>query len=137
MNERLAFYEECSEEINDMLREVKSKKSSSDIEKLYGIDIPLCEIVMVGYSEKTMAAFEKEKQAEAAMRGAQELRKGVQEAAREFSSPGLDPEIALNAALVVTGQAKKDIHSIEGLKDLFKSSDGKLIVPEFLKGGKK
>lgn len=139
VEKRLEFYKEHSGEINKKLREANARDSHSETEKRYGIDIILFNIGKVDFSDKTKASLERQKQAEADMAGARERRKGVSEAIHEFSiaSPELDPETTLNAALVVTSQAKKDIHSVEGFKNLFKSADGKLILPEFLKGGKK
>ena len=139
MDERLEFYRKNSEEINKKLREAESSESYSAIEKLYGIDITLVQFSEVSFSKETKAALEKQKQAEATMKGAEALRKTLLETIQQLTatSPQSDPEVILNKALVIVGKATNDVHSVEGLRGIFKSDDGKLILSEFLKGGKK
>lgn len=122
---RLAFYKKHRPKIIWLLNhEAERRNERSAIEERYGIDIRIFNLSDISFTQEMKKAFEKKREAEATMKGAEILAKRQEEIARKWqeSELGLSPEAASNKADVVTGKAVKQIMAFEGpIVDLAKA----------------
>lgn len=108
LSKKLDFYDKYADKIQTLLdSEAKKPEERSRIEESYGIDILVFNLTDPDYTEKTNAAFEEAKQAQAKEKAA----KAELNLAKEFESCS---QKGINAAQVSVGKAKREVHSIEG-----------------------
>lgn len=115
--DRLKFYQTHRADIIYLLEhEAERPSERSSIEKRYGIDIRIFNLPDTDFTPEMKKAFEKKKEAEATMKGAEILTKRQEEIAKKWQEPelGLGPDAASNKADVVTGKADKHIWTVEG-----------------------
>lgn len=108
LSKKLDFYDKYADKIQALLDdEAKKPEERSRIEESYGIDILVFNLTDPDYTEKTNAAFEEAKQAQAKEKAA----KAELNLAKEFEACS---QKGINAAQVSVGKAKREVHSIEG-----------------------
>jgi hypothetical protein len=104
----LDFYDKYADKVQAVLNdEDKKREERSRIEESYGIDILVFNLTDPDYTDKTNAAFEEAKQAEAKKKAA----KAELDLAVSFEACS---QKGINAAQVSVGKAKREVHSIEG-----------------------
>ncbi len=113
-SKRLPHYKKEATDIRDALSiEHKNISDRSAVENRYGIDILEFSLALVDYSPKTKEALEKKKQVEAELKASKEKFDQTIKRARTIKTEELTPE-QINAAQTSVGDAKKNVHSIEG-----------------------
>lgn len=116
VEDRLSFYKKHRVAIISLLvGEGDRRDERSLIEKRYGVNIRIFNLVDVSLSPETKKAFEAKRQEEAKMKGVQAITNKKLEIAKRWRTEiGLEPQAAANEADVSVGQADKNVWSFEG-----------------------
>lgn len=126
VNQRVRYYHYFSSLINELLREEKHRPDEhSDIETRYGIEMVISELSEVDFSPATKKSMELLEQTKRKLKADQEESNKLQKITGALKGLGIDSSKALDAALVIMDQAKKNIISLEGidfLKEIIKSA---------------